>query len=197
MAWDTERTRRLLLDAAAAEFSARGLSGARVDRIAGEAGVNKERIYSYFGSKEGLFGAVIEDRLAAVMDAVAITGTGVDALADYAARIFDYHADHPELARLTFWEGLENGVPAAEEARAAACTRKAERLREAIPELDDEAARELLLTVITLCDAHPSLPNLDRLYFGELSARAGRAERRRTAVVATVRAAAEALIVAR
>lgn len=190
MAWDTERTRRLLLDAAAAEFSARGLAGGRVDRIAAEAGVNKERIYSYFGSKEGLFGAVIEDRLAAVMDAVSIEGSGVEALADYAARIFDYHAAHPELARLTFWEGLENGVPAAEQARAAASTRKVERLREAMPELGDEQARELLLTVVTLCDAHPSLPNLDRLYVGDRAAAGDRAARRRDAVVATVRAAA-------
>lgn len=194
MAWDTERTRRLLLDAAAAEFSARGLAGARVDRIASEAGVNKERIYSYFGGKDALFGAVIEDRLAAVMDAVSITGSGIDALTDYAGRIFDYHAAHPELARLTFWEGLENGIPVAEEARAAACSRKVARLLEAIPELDEQSARELLLTVVTLCDAHPSLPNLDRLYFGASSGAAERAARRRASIVATVGALAAALV---
>jgi len=197
MAWDTERTRRLLLDAAAAEFSARGLAGARVDRIAAAAGVNKERIYSYFGDKDGLFTAVIGDRLAAVMDAVSITGTGLDALTDYAGRIFDYHSAHPELARLTFWEGLEDGAPAAEEARAAACERKVTRLREAIPELDDEAARELLLTLVTLCDGYPSLPNLDRLYFGAQASAADRTARRRAAIVATVAALGTSLIAAR
>ena len=196
MAWDTERTRRLLLDAAAAEFSAHGLAGARVDRIAAEAGVNKERIYSYFGSKEGLFTAVIGDRLAAVLDAVSITGSGIEALTDYAGRIFDYHSAHPELARLTFWEGLEDGAPAAEEARAAACARKVARLREAMPELDDYAARELLLTLVTLCDGYPSLPNLDRLYFGDDASAPDRTARRRAAVVATVEALASALTAA-
>jgi Transcriptional regulator len=196
MAWDTERTRRLLLDAAAAEFSAHGLAGARVDRIAAEAGVNKERIYSYFGNKERLFGAVIEDRLAAVMDAVPIEGSGIPALADYAGRLFDYHDAHPELARLTVWEGLEGGVPAAEEARSAACERKVVRLREAIPELDEEAAREVLLTVVTLCDGYPALSNLDRLYFGAVAATASRAPRRRAAIVATVTALATALVAA-
>jgi AcrR family transcriptional regulator len=44
MAWDTERTKALLLAAATEEFSEKGLAGARVDRIAAAAGVNKERI---------------------------------------------------------------------------------------------------------------------------------------------------------
>ena len=59
MAWDTERTKRLLLDAATAEFSAYGLAGARIDRIAATAGVNKERIYQYFGKKDELFAQVL------------------------------------------------------------------------------------------------------------------------------------------
>ena len=40
MAWDVERTKQLLLDAATAEFSAYGMAGARIDRIAASAGVN-------------------------------------------------------------------------------------------------------------------------------------------------------------
>ncbi|MGX9902297.1 TetR family transcriptional regulator [Arthrobacter sp. SA17] len=51
MAWDIERTKALLLQAATAEFSEKGLAGARIDRIAAAAGINKERIYQYFGKR--------------------------------------------------------------------------------------------------------------------------------------------------
>ena len=51
MARDAEQTKQRLLEAAIAEFSAYGIAGARVDRIAAGAGVNKSLIYSYFGSK--------------------------------------------------------------------------------------------------------------------------------------------------
>jgi TetR/AcrR family transcriptional regulator len=49
-----------ILDAALKEFAARGFSGGRVDRIAQRAGVNKGMIYHHYGSKEGLFLAVLE-----------------------------------------------------------------------------------------------------------------------------------------
>src|SRR3954469_18347114 len=117
MAWDTERTKQLLLDSGTVEFSARGLAGARVDRIAAAEGVNKERIYQYFGNKEQFFGTVLTNQLALIMDAVPISGTGIDAIVDYAGRVFDYQCDHPELARLTFWEGLELDSPVAAEFR--------------------------------------------------------------------------------
>ena len=55
-----ERTRGRILEAATAEFSARGLGGARVDSIARTAGVNKRMLYHYFGNKEALFLAVLE-----------------------------------------------------------------------------------------------------------------------------------------
>ena len=50
-----ERSRRRILEAAAEEFAERGIAGARVDRIAASSGVNKSQMYSYFGSKDGLF----------------------------------------------------------------------------------------------------------------------------------------------
>ena len=37
------------------------MNGATVDEIAAAAGVNKQRIYAYFGSKNGLFEAVLRD----------------------------------------------------------------------------------------------------------------------------------------
>ncbi|HET7104798.1 MAG TPA: TetR/AcrR family transcriptional regulator [Terracidiphilus sp.] len=53
-------TRARILDAALSEFSAYGLAGARTDRIAAAAGVNKALLYYYFSSKEGLYLAAFE-----------------------------------------------------------------------------------------------------------------------------------------
>ncbi len=53
-------TRGRILDAALSEFSVNGLSGARTDRIAQSAGVNKALLYYYFESKENLYLAALE-----------------------------------------------------------------------------------------------------------------------------------------
>lgn len=57
---DRDRSRDALLDAARAEFAAKGLAGARVQDIAVRAGVNKQLISYYFGGKQGLYDAIIE-----------------------------------------------------------------------------------------------------------------------------------------
>ncbi|WP_182873432.1 TetR family transcriptional regulator [Microbispora sp. H10670] len=121
MAWDTTRTRRLLLEAAVEEFAEHGPQGARVDRVAVRAGVNKERIYQYFGGKRQLFTAVLEAELAKVAAAVPLTGAHLTDLGEYAGRVFDYHCAHPHFLRLLTWEGLERGRAevAAEDERAA------------------------------------------------------------------------------
>lgn len=58
---DAEATRARILAAAKKEFSRNGLAGARVDVIADKARANKRMIYHYFGSKEDLFQAVLEN----------------------------------------------------------------------------------------------------------------------------------------
>ncbi|OEV00874.1 TetR family transcriptional regulator [Streptomyces qinglanensis] len=107
MAWDTARTKQRLLDAAVEEFAACGPEGARIARIAARAEINKERIYQYFGSKEQLFVAVLRSELERVAAAVPLDGDQAADLGDYAGRLFDYHRDHPHLARLLAWEGLQ------------------------------------------------------------------------------------------
>ncbi len=52
--------RNAILAAARTEFSAKGLAGARVNEIAARAGVNKQLIYYYFGSKEDLYRTALE-----------------------------------------------------------------------------------------------------------------------------------------
>jgi TetR/AcrR family transcriptional repressor of mexJK operon len=63
---DPERGRRIL-EAAQRHFNEHGLERASVDAIAADAGVSKMTVYSNFGSKEGLFQAVVRDRTATVM----------------------------------------------------------------------------------------------------------------------------------
>jgi TetR/AcrR family transcriptional regulator len=59
-------TQEKILAAAREEFAARGLDGARVDRIARTAGVNKAMIYYHFHSKEKLYETVVEQFLESV-----------------------------------------------------------------------------------------------------------------------------------
>jgi AcrR family transcriptional regulator len=62
------RSRERILASATEEFAAYGLAGARVDRIARRADINKAMIYYHFGSKEQLYQAIIDQRLEAVSE---------------------------------------------------------------------------------------------------------------------------------
>lgn len=102
MARDAQATRRKLLEAATAEFSAYGIAGARVDRIATSAGCNKAMIYSYFGNKEQLFDAIVTGTVTEVpIDPADLPG--------YAGKLFDRYHAHPESLRLATWYALERG----------------------------------------------------------------------------------------
>lgn len=57
---DADRSQAIILAAARDEFAEYGLGGARMDRIAERAGLNKRLIYYYFEDKETLFQAVLE-----------------------------------------------------------------------------------------------------------------------------------------
>lgn len=106
MGWDTEGTKQKILDAAVIEFAQRGPDATTVEKIANLAGVNKERVYYYFGDKRALFSTVLRGELAKVAMSVPLISCTEEDIGDYAARCFDYHRDHPELSRLMRWEGL-------------------------------------------------------------------------------------------
>ncbi len=108
---DAERTRRLLREAAAAEFAEHGLHGTTIERIAARAGVNKERLYNYFGDKAALFAAVVSEQLTRIATEVPLAAGSVAEVAEFAAQAFDYQLDHPDLGRLVVWEGIsDSGV---------------------------------------------------------------------------------------
>jgi AcrR family transcriptional regulator len=100
----SEDTRQRLLKAAAAEFAAHGIAGARVDRIAAAARCNKQAIYAYYGSKESLCDAVLEAMVVDIVESVPIDALD---LPGYAVRLFDRYHSQPDALRLATWYSLE------------------------------------------------------------------------------------------
>jgi AcrR family transcriptional regulator len=58
-----QQSRERILEAALAEFAAKGFAGARVDAIARAAKINKRMLYHYFGDKEVLFREVLRRKI--------------------------------------------------------------------------------------------------------------------------------------
>ncbi|PWB63436.1 MAG: TetR family transcriptional regulator [Bradyrhizobiaceae bacterium] len=111
---DPERTRAAILAAATREFTAKGLTGARVDAIARRAGANKRMIYHYFGDKEGLYIAVLEDTYAAIRRAEIGLDLGhrdpVDGMRELVLFTWRYFIEHPEFLSLLGTENLHRAV---------------------------------------------------------------------------------------
>lgn len=101
---DAGRTRRAILDAATAEFSEKGFFGGRVDDIAARTATTKRMIYYYFGDKEQLYAAVLEEKYGDIRDAEAAENPDalppLDALRRLVEITFDHHAARPEFVRL-------------------------------------------------------------------------------------------------
>lgn len=103
-------TRAEILQAARTEFAEKGLSGARVDAIAERTQTSKRMIYYYFGSKNGLYMAVLEQAYGdmRVADAeVDVAGLGpIAALRRIVEATFDYQDGNPDFMRLVSVENV-------------------------------------------------------------------------------------------
>jgi AcrR family transcriptional regulator len=109
---DPEATKRRILDAALREFSDKGIAGARVDAIAARANVNKRMLYYYFGSKDGLFRAILQRRVDE--GSAAFRDSDVAGPGRLARRQSDL-ANERDYVRLLAWEALEGGNHAVDE----------------------------------------------------------------------------------
>lgn len=111
---DPERTRAAILDAATQEFTANGLTGARVDAIAKRSRVNKRMIYHYFGGKEGLYLAVLEAAYAAIraaeMDLHLTDRDPADGMRELVLFTWRYFLAHPEFLSLLGTENLHKAA---------------------------------------------------------------------------------------
>jgi AcrR family transcriptional regulator len=110
---EEEGTRNKILNAALQEFSRHGLSGARIDAIAAESGINKGMIYYYFGSKEDLYVAALEEsyrRFRQIESEFQLESLApVAALRQLVSASFDFHAAHPEFIRMVMSENINQG----------------------------------------------------------------------------------------
>ena len=185
MAWDTEGTRRRLKEAATAEFAEHGPDGTTMARIAERAGINKERLYKYFGDKQALFETVLTaelDKLAASVAPV----PGFEDIGEFAGRTFDYHTAHPELVRLMLWEGLAGDRVADEANRTAHYKVKARAYAAAQRDgiLDGDLDPEhLVFIIIGLSAWWASAPQLARMLTGADDSDPAEHARRRASVV--------------
>jgi AcrR family transcriptional regulator len=110
---DPERTRADIIEVATREFSDKGLAGARIDLIAQAMRTSKRMIYYYFGSKEGLYVAVLEaaySRMRSIESGLHLEDLAPeDALRKLVGFTVDYQLAHPEFIRLVMNENMHRG----------------------------------------------------------------------------------------
>ena len=110
---DPERTMADIIAVATREFSEKGLAGARIDDIAEAMRTSKRMIYYYFGSKEGLYLAVLEEayRRIRVIEADLHLDdlTPEDALRRLVGFTVDYQLANPDFIRLVMTENIHRG----------------------------------------------------------------------------------------
>ncbi|MBL8333200.1 MAG: TetR family transcriptional regulator [Rubrivivax sp.] len=106
-------TREAILKAAIKVFAKHGFAGGRVEQISRAARSHDRMIYYYFGSKEALFVAVIEEIYRRFNEAESRLeldlSQPVQALRDIVAFIWGYYQKHPEFITLLNSENLHRG----------------------------------------------------------------------------------------
>jgi AcrR family transcriptional regulator len=107
---DPERTSAAILAAAMKEFTEKGYEGARIDNIAARARINKRMLYHYFGNKEALYVAVLENSYTAIRSAEhglhLADRDPIDGMTDLVLFTWRYYLAHPEFLSLLNTENL-------------------------------------------------------------------------------------------
>ena len=111
---DPERTRADILAVATHEFSEKGFAGARIDLIAEATRTSKRMIYYYFGSKDDLYLAVLEDaysRIRKIESALRLEDLEpIEALRTLVGFTVDYERTNPDFIRLVMSENIQRGA---------------------------------------------------------------------------------------
>ncbi len=110
---DPERTKANIVEVATHEFSEKGLAGGRIDAIADATRTSKRMIYYYFGSKEGLYIAVLEEayrRIRHIETELHLDDLRPeDALRKLVGFTVDYQWANPDFVRLVQTENIHRG----------------------------------------------------------------------------------------
>jgi AcrR family transcriptional regulator len=108
-----EATQANILEVATTEFADKGLAGARIDLIAEATRSSKRMIYYYFGSKEGLYIAVLEQAYRNIREIESSLHLDelepLPALRSLVAHTVQYQLAHPEFIRLVMNENMHRG----------------------------------------------------------------------------------------
>jgi AcrR family transcriptional regulator len=132
---DPDSSKQAILDAARVEFAKAGLGGARVDQIAETSGINKRMIYHYFGGKEQLFAAVVEDAYIDIRSQEHELGLDTlpppEAMRRLLEFTWDYYLKNPEFITLINSENLH-------QARHIAGNRQLRKLQKGYVDIVDE-----------------------------------------------------------
>ena len=110
----SDLTRGRILAAAEEEFSEKGFYGARVDEIAAVADLNKRMLYAHFGSKEGLYRAVlvsVYERIGQCEESYVLEGADPIAVIKHIISVsFDFLSKNPKVVRILLWENLNRAL---------------------------------------------------------------------------------------
>ncbi|WP_299627921.1 TetR family transcriptional regulator [uncultured Tateyamaria sp.] len=110
---DADATKGRILAAAKAEFAKLGLAGARVDDIAERSSANKRMIYHYFGGKEALFCAVLEEAYLDIRESERALNLEdlppIEAMQTLVRFTWEYYLANPEFITLVNSANLHKG----------------------------------------------------------------------------------------
>ncbi len=110
---DPARTMAEILAVATHEFADKGLTGARIDEIAAATRTSKRMIYYYFGSKDGLYLAVLEEayrRMRAIESDLHLDDLPPrEALIRLVEFTYDHHRNNEDFIRLVMSENIQRG----------------------------------------------------------------------------------------
>jgi TetR/AcrR family transcriptional regulator len=164
---DPERTKARIIEAATAEFGAKGFAAARVSDIAERAGVNKQLISYYFGGKEGLY-----NELARRWQQMTAEESHEDRPLDAVIAWFVMSALHNrDGARLMVWTNLEGAGEMPDEQADRGFLKDqvaALRRRQEAGELPDDLDPAcLLLALFAAASASITLPRIARIICDE------------------------------
>ncbi len=110
---DPEATKANILDVSTREFAQRGYDGARIDAIAEQTKTSKRMLYYYFGSKQGLYQAVLVNyykQLRAAEGMIDVANLApLDALKQLTCSTFEYHVRNADVVRLVMVENIAKG----------------------------------------------------------------------------------------
>jgi len=106
-------SRERILEVALAEFGARGYEGARLQDIAGAAGLSHPTLLYHFESKEGLYAAVIHaataDWATETRRAISVNLQGFEQIASLVEAAFHFFETHADFVRVLRREAIEGG----------------------------------------------------------------------------------------